>query len=139
MIVHGPEWFRSPVQLLAARNGSCRTILPSDLHENPGPVSHPGSGRSISSEGSLSPSRKPLRQFWYTGACCEPGCTSFPLPPDFRGYNSQKPGIRTGIQGNFPAGIGKVTFSDVTLAKKRGGCVSGGGIPEGDFPAPVLL
>jgi hypothetical protein len=44
------------------------------------------------SDGAAFPVKKPLWEFWYIGACYEPGCTSFLLPPDFRGHNSEKCG-----------------------------------------------
>ena len=31
----------------------------------------------------LSLSKKPLREFWYIGACYEPRCTFFPPAPEF--------------------------------------------------------
>jgi hypothetical protein len=48
----------------------------------------------------LSPSRKPLEKFWYNGACCEPGCTSFPSPPNFWEHNSEKCGTGAELLNN---------------------------------------
>jgi hypothetical protein len=44
-------------------------------------------------------------------------------PPDPRGNDSQKRGIRAGIIGQSPAGIDEVMFSDVIWAENgRGWC-----------------
>jgi len=46
----------------------------------------------------------------------DPVVPLFPQPPDSRGHNSQKRGIRAGIIRCSRAGIWEVIFSDVTEA-----------------------
>ena len=56
-------------------------------------------------------------------------------PKGERGNVLEKCGIRAGTKGSSPAGIEEVGFSDVTLACKRGACVSGrGGSRKVGFP-----
>jgi hypothetical protein len=54
---------------------------------------------------------KPLQELRFIGACYEPGCTT----------------IRAGKFQGSAAGIGKVTFSDVTAAESGRGCGLGRG------------
>ena len=50
-----------------------------------------------------------------------PVVPQFPLHRNFRGNDSEKRGIRAGKFQGSPAGIGEVTFSDVTAAESGEG------------------
>jgi len=56
-------------------------------------------------------------------------------PPEARGNNSEKRGIRAGIIERFPSGMDAVTFSDVTAAESgRGWDLGRGRYLDGVFP-----
>jgi hypothetical protein len=65
-----------------------------------------------------------------------PVVQQFPRHRNFRGNDSEKRGIRAGKFQGSTAGIGEVTFSDVTAAESGRGCGLGrGGHRTGDMDA----
>jgi len=80
----------------------------------------------VSSEGGSFRRKKTLRKFWYTGACCEPGCTLFPPPPGFWRSLFGKMRNRAGITQRCPAGMDEVIFSNVTKTRSGWGWGLGG-------------
>jgi len=67
----------------------------------------------VSPEGAVFTVKKNLWKFWYTGACYEPGCTLFPLPPGFQRSLFGKMRNRAGIAQRCPTGTDEVEYSSV--------------------------